>query len=118
MMAFRARPVGQHSNIGRGLVGILLLAVLVVGGPAVFAAQQEDPPKVEIPTTGMKEGRITARHDRSVEINRKEFTFHPKIVFADDEGNQREWKDFKRGDFVQYRLKQDRIDFLLLELPK
>lgn len=118
MTAFREQAGGHCSNWWRYVVGGALAVVLANGGPVVFAAQQEDPPRVEIPTTGMREGRITARHEGSVEINRKEFAFHPKIVFADDEGNLRDWKDFKRGDFVLYRLKQDRIDFLVLELPK
>ncbi len=101
-----------------GLVGIGILALLVSSVLAVSAVAQEEVPLVDIPKTGMKSGRLTAKGDSSAEISGQAYSFHSKIVFADDEGRQREWKDFKKGDHVQYHLKQERIDFLVLELPK
>jgi hypothetical protein len=96
----------------------MVLAFLVSGVMAVSAVEQQELPLVELPKTGLKSGRLTAKGDSSAGISGQAYAFHSKIVFADDEGRQREWKDFKRGDFVQYRLKQERIDFLVLELPK
>lgn len=103
----------------RGVAGMVLVAFLLSGGlVAGVWAEDEVSTLVDIPKIGMKSGQITATHDRSVEISGREYAFHPKIIYADDERNPREWKEFKKGDYVQYRLKQERIDFLVLELPK
>jgi hypothetical protein len=81
-------------------------------------SNDQDPPQVQVPTTDMKFGQLTGKHEKSAEISGKDYTFHLKISFADDKGRAREWKEFRRGDYVQYHLKQGQIDFLLLELPK
>lgn len=111
------RPAPDTGNRLAWVLAVLV-AVALAGALSSGSLAQEESPPVEIPKTGMREGKITAKHDRSVEINQRAYAFHPTIVFADDEGRQREWKEFKKGDFVQYRLKQERIDFLILELPK
>lgn len=102
----------------RGFIGAVLLAVLLSGGVALGAKNDPDPPSVQVPTTDMKSGRLTAKQEKSAEISGQDYTFHLKIVFADDQGRVREWKEFRRGDYVQYHLKQGQIDFLVLELPK
>jgi hypothetical protein len=101
------------------LAGLALLALVLSGG-TVFSApvNDADPPQVQLPATGLKAGRLTAKHDKSAEISGNDYAFHSKIEFADDRGRVREWKEFRRGDHVQYRLKQGQIDFLVLELPK
>jgi hypothetical protein len=109
----------MKTGLMRGFVGAALLALLLSGGAAYGEKSQDvDVPLVELPKTGMKSGLLTAKGDTSAGISGQAYAFHSKIVFADDEGRQREWKDFKKGDYVQYRLKQERIDFLVLELPK
>jgi hypothetical protein len=105
----------------RSIFGAMLLVFFVLGVMTVGAAppvQEETLQLVDIPKTGMKSGQLTSKGDSSATISGQAYAFHPKIVFADDERAPREWKDFKKGDFVQYRLKQERIDFLVLELPK
>jgi hypothetical protein len=100
-------------------LGGVFLVTLLSGGVAYSAKDDKDDVlMVELPKTGLKSGKLTAKGDTSAQISGQAFAFHSKIVFADDEGRQREWKDFKKGDFVQYRLKGERIDFLVLELPK
>lgn len=96
------------------LAGIALLALLLSGGPAVSLFAQQ----VELPKSGLQSGQLTGKSDSSAEIGRRAYAFHPKVVFASEEGSALEWKDFKKGDRVQYRLKGERIDFLVLLLPQ
>ncbi len=114
-----ARSAAHMAMANRGFIGAVLLTFLLSGG-AAFGAKNEppEPPSVQVPTTDMKSGRLTAKQEKSAEINGQDYAFHLKIVFADDQGRQREWKEFRRGDYVQYHLKQGQVDFLVLELPK
>jgi len=105
-------------RIRQALVGVALLAFLLSGGPAVSVIAQEAAQPVEIPKTGMQSGKLTAKHDNSAEISGRAYAFHPKVGFASEEGSPLEWKEFKKGDRVHYHLKGERIDFLVLELPK
>jgi hypothetical protein len=100
------------------VTGSALLAFSLAGNPAFSAVSDPDPPQAQAPAAGMKSGRLTAKHDKAAEIDGRDYAFHSKIEFADDAGRAREWKEFRRGDYVQYHLKQGQIDFLLLELPK
>ncbi len=107
-----------HTGWTRGVVGAALLALLLSGGPAVSVTAQEELPEVHIPKTGMKSGQLTAKHEKSAEISGADHAFHLKIVFGDDEERPLEWKDFKRGDEVQYHLTKGQIDLLIRVLPK
>ncbi len=106
------------TRMRHGMLWAGVFALVLVGGSAFGAKNDPDPPSVEVPTTDMKSGRLTAKQEKSAEINGQDYAFHLKIVFADDQGRQREWKEFRRGDYVQYHLKQGQVDFLVLELPK
>lgn len=114
------RPMESTMKRGfaRSCAGAGILALLLSGGAAFGVVNDQDPPRVQVPTTDMKSGQLTGRHEKSAEINGKDYAFHLKVSFADDSGQLREWKEFRKGDYVQYHLKQGQIDFLLLELPK
>lgn len=120
MMEFSARSVHKTAgtSMRRSVLWAGILALVLVGGLATVAVAQQEIQLVDLPKTDMKSGQITATYDKSVMISGREYAFQPKVVFADDARNPREWKEFKKGDFVQYHLKQERIDFLVLELPK
>ena len=107
-----------EKRTGYMLTGIALLALLLSGGPAVIVNAQEGAQQVELPKSGMQSGQLTGKSDSSAEIGRRAYAFHPKVVFASEDGNQMEWKEFKKGDRVQYHLKGERIDFLVLILPR
>lgn len=106
------------TRMRHGMLWAGVLALVLVGGAAFGAKNDPDPPSVQVPTTDMKAGRLTAKQEKSAEISGKDYAFHLQIAFADDQGRVREWKEFRRGDYVQYHLKQGQIDFLVLELPK
>jgi len=102
-----------------GLPALMLAVGMILGGAVAGAADVD--PKAEqpqIPKTDMKSGQITAKAEKSVEINGKDYVFQKNIVFADDEGEWREWTEFKKRDQVQFHLKQGQIDYLVLVLPK
>jgi len=102
-----------------GLLALMLAGGVALGG-AVAGADVTEPPvePLVIPTTDMKSGQITAKSEQSVEINGRGYAFQKNIVFADDEGERREWKEFKNRDGVQFHLKQGQIDYLILIPPK
>ena len=102
------------------LVWAVLLLFLVLPGGVTLAAETNasGPPTFQMPTSGVKSGHITAKQESSVEINGTRYALHPKVEFASEEGSPLEWKEFKKGDRVHYHLKGERIDVLVLELPK
>ena len=102
-----------------GLLG-LALAVGMIFSVTVSGADDVDPKSVlpQIPKTDMKSGQITSKSEHSVAINGHDYVFQKNIVFADDEGEWREWTEFKKRDQVQFHLKQGQIDYLILVPPK
>ncbi len=113
------RSAAHMTVIERGLTGAVLLALLLYGGVAFSAGNDEtNPPAFQVPKTGMKSGHITARHETSIEISGISYAFHPKVEFWTDERQQLPWNEFKRGDEVQFHLKQDKIDYLVLITQK
>ncbi|MBI5776062.1 MAG: hypothetical protein HY444_01625 [Nitrospirae bacterium] len=114
-----ARSAAHTTMTQRGLIGAVLLAFFLSGGMAFSASNDEtNPPSFQMPKTGIKSGHITAKHETSVGISGTDYAFHPKIEFWTDEGQQLEWKEFKRGDEVQFHLKQGKVDYLILIPPK
>lgn len=114
-----ARSAAQTTMTRRGFIGAVLLAFLLSGGLAFSASNDEtNPPPFQMPKTGMKSGHITAKYETSVGISGTDYAFHPKIEFWTDEGGQLEWKEFKRGDEVQFHLKQGKVDYLVLITPQ
>ena len=117
MMESSTRSAARRT--GQALAGIALLALLLSGGPAFGASKTgEDLSPPQIPKTGMKLGQLTAKHASSAEISGRAYAFHPKVAFASEDGSPLEWKEFKKGDRVQYHLKGERVDFLILLLPQ
>ena len=113
-----ARSAVHRTMAQRGFIGAVLLAFLLSGGVTASAVAQEELPPVKMPQTGMKSGRLTAKHEKSAEISGQDYAFHSKIMFGDDRERQLEWKDFKRGDEVQYHLTKEQLDLLIRVLPK
>ena len=98
----------------------LMLAVGMIFSVVVAGADEIDPKSIlpQIPKTDMKSGQITAKSEQSVEIDGRDYAFQKNVVFADDEGEWREWVEFKKRDEVRFHLKQGQIDYLILVPPK
>jgi hypothetical protein len=120
MTEFNVRKAAHATVVQRGFFGAALAMFLLSGGLAFSATDTEapPPPPLQIPQTSMKDGRLTATNENSAEISGRGYAFHPKIEFGDDEGERRQWKEFKKGDQVQFHLKQEKVDYLILVLPK
>ncbi len=116
MMNINTHSAAQRTR--QALAGIALLALLLSGAPAVSVHAGDAGQAVGIPKTGMQSGQLTAKHDNAAEINGRAYTFHPKVEFTSEEGSPMEWKDFKKGDRVQFHLKGERVDFMVLILPQ
>ncbi len=116
MMNSNMHSAAQRTR--QALAGIALLALLLSGAPAASVHADDAVQQVEIPKTGMQSGQLTGKSDSSAEIGGRGYAFHKKVVFASEEGSPLEWNAFKKGDRVQYHLKGERIDFLILILPQ
>jgi len=116
MMESSTQSAAQRMR--QALAGIALLALLLSGAPAISVNAQETAQPAQVPKTGLRAGQLTAKHDSSAEISGRAYAFHPKVAFVDEKGSELEWKEFKKGDRVQYHLKGERIDFLILLLPQ
>jgi len=116
--SMRSAHGAMRTGARLGLAGIGVFAFLVSSAMPVGAVADEQTQLAPVPTTGMHSGKVTAKHDTSIEINGREYALHQKITIADDQGNEAVWADFKKGDEVQFHLKQERIDYLILVLPR
>jgi hypothetical protein len=111
----KKRGVDQRPAILRSLLAAVCTSgALWCAGPAFADTETQQFQPIQIPKTDMKSGKITARHERSVEIGGREYEFHKQVVFVDDEGERRTWNEFKKGNDVQYRLSKGQIDLLVL----
>ena len=110
------KTAGTRMRHGALWAGIL--ALVLAGGLAVGAVAEEGTHLAPVPTTGMQSGKVTDKHDTSIKINGQEYALHPKVTLADDQEVEAAWEDFKKGSQVWFHLKQEKIDYLILELPR
>lgn len=66
----------------------------------------------------LTDGEVTANRGEALSIYEKEYPLATGVTVSDDNGKQREVKDFAPGTYVKYHLKSGKIDILVLMLPK
>lgn len=116
----RRQRVGQSSGwIGYGL--ILTMAVGLTGSLSLitsriaWADELASPMPVSIQFTP---GEVTANWGEALSVDGQEYPLATGVMVSDDDGNQREVKDFVPGTSVKYHLKNGKIDIVVLVLPK
>lgn len=92
---------------------ILLMAgvVLVVSG----GGRAQSTTETSVP---YQSGQVTGKHGESIQINQRDYALDTAVEVKDDEGRLRELKDVKEGAEIRFHLKNERIDKLVLVLPK
>lgn len=109
-------PVDRSDQVGIVLWIVLILSmagiVMLVGseGWGQGTAQES--------RLGYQTGQVTARHGQSIQINKKDYAVDDSVTVKDDEDRPRELKDIKEGSEVQFHLRRDKIDAIILILPR
>lgn len=102
-----------------GAIGIGLAVIVGVSGldfaTSVRASAQTSSPQ---PRTGFQSGQVTGKQGSSIQINNRNYLLDKEVTVQDDEDRPRELKDIHEGAEVWFHLKRDRIDQLVLILPK
>jgi len=96
------------------MVWLVLTLVFLIAGESESLAHDQDDRRV----SQVESGQLTGVSNRGVQINRRDYGLHPKVILQDDEGRPKQLQDFKAGMFVQYQLKDDLVRQLILVTPK
>lgn len=63
-------------------------------------------------------GQVTGLQGRTIQINKKDYEVDASVTVKDDENRPRELKEVKEGSEIQFHLKRDKIDTIILMLPR
>lgn len=67
---------------------------------------------------GYQTGQVTGLRGHTIQIDKKEYEVDASVTVKDDENRQRELKDVKEGSEIQFHLRRDKIDTIILMLPR
>ena len=68
--------------------------------------------------TSFLSGQVTAVHDKTLQIDNKNYEIRPDATVKDDEGHPMELSSIVSGAEVKFLLKQGRIEQIVVTLPK
>ncbi|HZS11192.1 MAG TPA: hypothetical protein VFA38_03010 [Nitrospirales bacterium] len=118
----RGRTTSMHLTLSA--TTLLLLLLVPIGEPQVVSGATD----VVIGTVTrastnalpmeVLSGQISERYSSAVTVDGQTYTLAPNAMFADDLGNERQWDDFQREDFVLFHLHAGQIDALVMLLPR
>ncbi len=99
--------------IAIGLMVVMIDMISIHGGPSWSADTTGT-----TSTVTFKSGQVTAKHGTIVEIGGVAYSMDAEATIKDDEERPRTLNDVKVGAEVKFHLKRDKIDQLILLLPK
>lgn len=115
----RRRCANRSGWMRNGLA--IVVAVGFAAGLSLVTSRTAwaDAPEIAIAVSvQLTDGEVTANRGETLSIYEKEYPLATGVKVSDDNGNQREVKDFTPGTYVKYHLKSGKIDILVLMLPK
>lgn len=66
----------------------------------------------------LQPGEVTANQGENILIDNKRYSMLPSAIVRDDEGRPRDLKEFVPGMQVRFHLRNDKIDQLVMMLPR
>jgi len=109
----------RAGSLLRAAVALLILGGVPVGGLTLNGGDES---LAQMSGSGsladFKSGQVTDRKGHQIEIDKKDYALQANVTVRDDEGRPRDLKEVTPGTFVQFHLKQGRIDQIVLELPR
>ncbi len=67
---------------------------------------------------GLRSGQVTGRQGTGIQIDGKDYKLAPDVTIKDNEGNLRDINVFREGVAIQFHVRRDQIDQLILILPR
>ena len=114
---------GNRRERARDLLRIAV-ALLIMGGVPIGGLTLVGVDESLAQTSGsasladFKSGQVTDKTKNRIEIDKKDYVLQANVTVRDDEGRPRDLSEVTPGSFVQFHLKQGRIDQLVLVLPR
>lgn len=68
--------------------------------------------------TGLRSGQVTGRQGTGIQIDGKDYKLAPAVTIKDDAGKPRDLDAFREGATIQFHVRHDQIDQLILVLPR
>jgi len=97
------------------ILGALILLFL----PRIQQAHAEsETANVKASLAMLQPGEVTANNRGDILIDNKRYSLLPSAIVTDDEGRPRDLKEFAPGMQVRFRLRSDKIDQLVMMLPR
>lgn len=96
---------------------VLAMGLLVADWTGVSSADES----VSAPIAAYRDGKITALHETTFQIDHKTYSFAPEAVIVDRHGDPLEASDLRVDIDVKYHLLKgttDKIDKIILLLPE
>ena len=104
------------------VVSLLLLAPIgedsTVSGATDVVIGTITRASVAAPAPELYTGQIAQKYTSAVVVDGLTYYLAPNVLLSDDAGNDRDWNDFKKDDFILFHLNAGRIDALVLKLPR
>jgi hypothetical protein len=116
-----ASPISQGIGTTLCVVGICIASVLACFLPGIVADGYADPasgdPRASLLL--LQPGEVTANNGGGdVVINNHRYMALPSVTVTDDEGRPRELKEVVPGTQVRFHLRGEKIDQLVILLPR
>jgi hypothetical protein len=73
---------------------------------------------VAAPAPELHTGQIAQKYTAAVVVDGLTYYLAPNVLLSDDAGNDRDWNEFKKDDFILFHLHAGQIDALVLMLPR
>lgn len=113
----------QKSQHGHGrflkgnLAGCVVLVALLIWNFSILTPSQAQPTETNAPAR-LVTGMITLVSGSRVEIDSQAYTLAPNASIKDEEENEKEITSIVPGAMAKARVRQGRIDQMILILPK
>ncbi len=110
---------GQGGTGNRlGVVPWIMLILLVVSSMGVISSEGWAERAEPVSYAGFQSGQVTDKRRNEIQIDKQGYSLHPMITITDDEGSLRDLQELTPGTWVKFHLKEQRIDQIVIILPR
>lgn len=100
------------------LIAVLSGVVLLLWGPIQAGYAETDTVSLKASLAMLPQGEVMANNGQEIFIDNTRYLMLPSVLVTDDEGRPRDLKEFVRGTQVRFHLRKDKIDQLIMMLPR
>ncbi len=100
------------------LIAALSVGILLFWGHMQAAYAELDVANLKASLPMLQQGEVTANNGQDILIDNNRYPVLPSVLVTDDEGRPRDLKEFVRGTQVRFHLRNNKIDQLVMMLPR